>query len=194
METDGAVSERYEKLLRTTLGDRDYRQLVAIPNPELHRFVVGAVELCQPEAVFVCTDSAEDIRYIREQAIATGEERALTTAGHTAHFDGYHDQGRDRKATKYLVPKTDSLSETLNQIEREEGLSEVRGLLAGSMKGRTMIVRFLSLGPTNSVFSIPCVQCTDSFYVAHSEDLLYRAGYEQMKGLGEDGHFFRMLH
>ena len=52
------------------------------------------------------------------------------------------------------------------------------------MKGRTMIVRFLSLGPTDSAFSIPCVQCTDSFYVAHSEDLLYRPGYEQFKRAG----------
>ena len=62
------------------------------------------------------------------------------------------------------------------------------------MKGRTMIIRFLSLGPTNSVFTIPCVQCTDSFYVAHSEDLLYRPGYEQFKSIGEGDDFFRILH
>jgi phosphoenolpyruvate carboxykinase (GTP) len=67
-------------------------------------------------------------------------------------------------------------------------------LLQGAMKGRTMIIRFLSLGPTDSVFSIPCVQCTDSFYVAHSEDLLYRCGYEELKRRGDTNEFFRILH
>lgn len=172
----------------------DYANLMEIPNQHLHRFVAEAIELCAPTAVFVCTDSKDDTRRVREQALALGEEVPLETAGHTLHFDGYGDQGRDRDVTKYLVPETESLSKTLNQIEREKGLAEVRGLLQGAMKGRTMIVRFLSLGPTDSAFSIPCVQCTDSYYVAHSEDLLYRPGYEQFKRLGNRNDFFRFLH
>jgi phosphoenolpyruvate carboxykinase (GTP) len=40
------------------------------------------------------------------------------------------------------------------------------------MVGKTMIVRFIVLGPANSVFSILGIQCTDSWYVAHTEDLL----------------------
>ena len=167
---------------------------MALENPKLHGLIADFVELCDPQSVFVCTDSAEDVAYIRRRAVGTGEEKPLAIEGHTVHFDGPHDLGRDREATKYLVPKTDSLSESLNQVEREEGLAEVHGLLKGSMKGRMMIVRFLSLGPTNSVFSIPCVQCTDSFYVAHSEDLLYRSGYEEFKRLGATGAFFRVLH
>jgi phosphoenolpyruvate carboxykinase (GTP) len=35
---------------------------------------------------------------------------------------------------------------------------------------------------------------TDSFYVAHSEDLLYRPGYEQLKRLADSQDFFRVLH
>ncbi len=147
-----------------------------------------------PDSVFVCTISAKDIRYIREQAVAMNEEKPLVTRGHTIHFDGIQDQGRDREVTRYLVPKTDSLNKALRQIDREEGLAEVRGLLKDSMRGRRMIVRFLSLGPTNSIFSIPCVQCTDSFYVAHSEDLLYRSGYEQFKRIGAKKDFFRFVH
>jgi phosphoenolpyruvate carboxykinase (GTP) len=188
------MEERDRKVLQTNLQGDNLDKLMSVPNPELHRFVADAIELCTPEAVFICTDAPEDIEYIREQAIATGEERRLEMPGHTVHFDGPQDLGRDREQTKYLVPVGDSLSKALNQVEREEGLREVRGLLKGSMKGRTMIVRFLSLGPTNSVFSIPCVQCTDSFYVAHSEDLLYRPGYEEFKRRGKRGDFFRILH
>jgi phosphoenolpyruvate carboxykinase (GTP) len=38
------------------------------------------------------------------------------------------------------------------------------------------------------------VQITDSWYVAHSEDMLYRPGYEQFKKIGDSGGFFRFLH
>jgi len=183
-----------KKLLKENLTAENYNKLATLANPKVHEFVADAIELCRPASVFVCTDSAEDIDYIREMAIKSGEERPLNTPGHTCHFDGYTDQGRDREVTKYLVPKSDSLSKALNQIEREEGLAEVRGLLEGSMKGRTMIVRFLSLGPTDSVFSIPCVQATDSWYVAHSENLLYRRAYEQFRRMGKDTSCFRFLH
>ncbi|HOJ40206.1 MAG TPA: phosphoenolpyruvate carboxykinase (GTP), partial [bacterium] len=114
--------------------------------------------------------------------------------GHTVHFDGMEDQGRDREVTRYLVPAGDKLSPALNQIERETGLKEVRNLLKGAMKGRTMIVRFLTLGPANSIFSIPCLECTDSYYVSHSLNLLYRPGYEEFKRLGSRARFLATLH
>ena len=190
----GVCNEATEKVLRTRLAADQYDRLMALPHPQLHRFVADAIELCTPGSVFICADRAEDIRYIREQAVARGEERPLATAGHTVHFDGIQDQGRDREVTRYLVPREDSLSKALNQIEREEGLAEVRGLLAGAMRGRTMIVRCLSLGPADSAFAIPCVQCTDSFYVAHSEDLLYRTAYERFKHLAPDTDLFCFLH
>ena len=194
MATGADQAAASDSILRSRLKGENYERLMAVANLPLHQFVAEVIELCDPTSVFICTDSTEDILHIRQQAIAQGEETPLATKGHTIHFDGIEDQGRDREVTKYLVPKTDSLSKALNQIEREEGLAEIRGLLNGSMKGRTMIVRFLSLGPTNSIFSIPCVQCTDSFYVAHSEDLLYRTGYEQLRRLGEKADFFRFIH
>ena len=183
-----------EEILRAKLKGENYAKLTRLDNPELYRFLADATELCNPDSAFICTDAEEDAQYVRQQAIELGEETPLRIEGHTVHFDGIHDQGRDREATKYLVPRTDSLSDALNQVEREEGLAEVRGLLKDSMQGRTMIVRFLSLGPVGSVFSIPCVQCTDSFYVAHSEDLLYRTCYEQFRKLDSASNFFRFLH
>jgi len=144
--------------------------------------------------VLVLDDSPEAVATSRRRAVESGEEIPLKTEGHTVHFDGMDDQGRDREVTKYLVPPGDSLSQALNQVERQQGLEEVRGLLKGSMRGRTMIVRFMSLGPTNSAFSIPCVECTDSWYVSHSLNLLYRLGYEQFKRLGPQAQFFATLH
>jgi phosphoenolpyruvate carboxykinase (GTP) len=185
----------YLEALQPKLSPHDLQKLSAIDNPNVHEFIAKASDLCHAEKIFVCSDAAEDIAHIRQQAITTGEERAiLTLQGHTVHFDGINDQGRDRIATKYLVPRGISLSKALNQIDRQEGLAEVKGLLRDSMKERTMIVRFISLGPPDSVFTILGLQCTDSWYVAHSEDLLYRSGYGQFVKAGPKSDFLRVLH
>jgi phosphoenolpyruvate carboxykinase (GTP) len=183
-----------QTLLKQKLTAESYEKIAVLKNEKLYNFIADSIELCQPDDVYIVTDSDQDAAYVREMAISNNEEKVLKIDGHTIHFDGARDQGRDRKATKYLVPKTDSLSKALNQIEREKGLAEVRGLLEGSMKGRTMIVRFLSLGPAGSVFSIPCVQATDSWYVAHAESLLYRTAYEPFKEVNKDSNCFCFLH
>ena len=188
------MQEHDAKLLRRWLREEDYQKLRALENPKLHRFVLDAIELCEPDEVLVFDDSPEGMALTREEVVEVLEESPLTIDGHTVHFDGMQDQGRDREVTKYLVPKGETLSKAVNQIEREEGLDEVRGLMKGCMKGRTMVVRFLSLGPTDSVFSIPCVECTDSWYVSHSLNLLYRPGYEQFKRIGDSPEFFATLH
>lgn len=182
------------KLLKKKLTAENYNRLTALDNSKLYNFIADAIELCSPASVFVCTDEPEDLEDTRRRAVETGEESPLKIKGHTIHFDGMEDQGRDREVTRYLVPKTETLSKALNQVEREKGLAEIRGLLKGSMKNRTMVVRFMTLGPNNSQFSIPCVECTDSFYVSHSLNLLYRPGYEEFKRLGPKAQFFATLH
>ncbi len=185
----------YLEALQPKLSQADYQKLSAIENPNVHEFIAKASDLCHAERIFICSDSAEDIAHVKRQAVATCEEKAiLTLPEHTVHFDGEYDQGRDRQATKYLVPRGISLSKALNQIDRQEGLAEVKGLLKDSMKDHTMIVRFISLGPPNSIFTILGLQCTDSWYVAHSEDLLYRPGFEEFLKAGPKSDFLRVLH
>jgi len=185
----------YLEAVRPKLSQPDYEKLSAITNPIVLEFVAKASDLCNPEKIFICSDSAEDIAHVGRQAIAAGEEKAiLNLPGHTVHFDGLYDQGRDRQATKYLVPRGVHLSKALNQIDRQEGLAEVKALLRDSMRGRTMIVRFISLGPQDSVFTILGLQCTDSWYVAHSEDILFRPGYEVFRRAEPNREFLRVLH
>jgi phosphoenolpyruvate carboxykinase (GTP) len=184
----------YLEAIRPKVTEEDYEELCALTNPKVYEFIAKSSDLCNCEKIFICSDSAEDIAHVRQQAMATGEETALKLEGHTVHFDGEYDQGRDRQATKYLVPRGISFGKALNQIDRQEGLVEVKGLLRDSMKDRTMIVRFISLGPPNSVFTILGLQCTDSWYVAHSEDLLYRPGYEVFRQSEPNREFLRVLH
>ncbi|MCD6223769.1 MAG: phosphoenolpyruvate carboxykinase (GTP) [Deltaproteobacteria bacterium] len=180
--------------LKSKLEGKGYAKLMAIDNPELHQFVEKYIRLCNPDKVFVSTDSAEDINYIREAAIKNGEEQKLAIEGHTIHFDGYYDQARDKSQTKFLVSKGVDLGPNLLTIDKEKGLREIHEILKDIMRGHELYIRFFCLGPTNSVFSIPCVQLTDSAYVAHSEDLLYRNGYEEFKRLGKGARFFKFVH
>ncbi len=183
-----------QNLLKSKLDKPNLEKLLALNNAKLNAFVADAIELTQPAQVRVFTDAAEDLAAIRSMAFNSGGENPLKKEGHTFHFDGPNDQGRDTFSTRYLLPKGMELGESLNSIERQEGLDEVRCFLQGSMKGRTMLICFWCLCPTNSEFSISCVQITDSPYVAHSESLLYRPGYEQFKRLNGSEGFFRFLH
>ncbi|OYD17166.1 phosphoenolpyruvate carboxykinase (GTP) [candidate division WOR-3 bacterium JGI_Cruoil_03_44_89] len=188
------MSEKTNEFLKNRLSEEDYRKLLAIDKPEMHEFVADYIELCNPDGIFVATDSPDDIRYVREAAIRNGEEDRLTIREHTIHFDGYYDQARDKARTKFLVRSGVDLGPNLNTIDKEKGEREIREILKDIMSGHELYVRFFCLGPVNSEFSIPCVQLTDSAYVAHSEDLLYRRGYEEFKHRGRSARFFKFVH
>lgn len=189
------MKNEYLDFLRVKLDESSFEKLSKIPSTGVHKFIAESARLCNPKEIFICSDTPDEIAYIKHMAIASGEESsALEICGHTFHFDGPQDQGRDREVTRFLVPKGESLSPALNQIDREVGLEEMFSLLKDSMKTRTMIVRFLTLGPADSIFTIPCMECTDSWYVAHSVDLLYRKGYATFCEISEDIDFFKTLH
>ncbi len=180
--------------LKGRLSPKDFGRLEAIRSDDVLRFVAEYVELCDPLSVYVSASTPKDFIFIREAAVADGEESRLSTEGHTAHFENYYDQGRDREHTQILLPAGVNLGPGIRTGERQERLEEVRSLLKGIMAGRRMFVSFYCLGPVGSIFSIPCVQITDSSYVAHSEDILYRQGYEEFIRQGASARPFKFVH
>jgi len=181
-------------ILKERLESKQYEKLLRIDNPDLHEFIAKYIEHCTPEKVFVCTDSVEDIKYIREISIENGEEIKLTAENHTIHFDNYNDQARDKKNTKILLPQGVELDKAINTARRKESLEEIHKIMKDIMKGKELYIRFFCLGPTNSEFSQPVMQMTDSAYVAHSEDLLYRQGFEEFVRQGRNARFFKIVH
>ena len=179
--------------LNKVLDPSSREKLEALANQHVVDQLDGFVKLCQPAKVIVLGESPEDVAYIRELALRRGEETPLKMQGHTVHFDGYYDLARDTGSTKVLTPPGMKLSKGINTIEREEGLKEIFGLLDGAMKEKECLVKFYSLGPPGR-FSLCALQITDSSYVAHSEDLLYRQGYEQFRKLGDSKEFFTFVH
>ncbi len=163
-------------------------------NPHVEEVVEKYINMMKPAKVTVITDSSEDIEYVRNLAKKNGEETPLATKGHTVHFDGYSDQARDKANTKVLVTPDMKMSKVINTLDRETGITEIYDIMDGIMEGKEVLVRFFCLGPLNSRFSIPALQITDSSYVAHSEDILYRSGYQQFKNLNGSDEFFYLVH
>ncbi|MBN1893046.1 phosphoenolpyruvate carboxykinase (GTP) [bacterium] len=180
--------------LKKKMEEKQYEKLTAIKNDSLYAFVSEFVRICEPDRITVITDSQEDLAEIRRGALERGEEQALAISGHTIHFDGYRDQARDKENTRILLSVNIPLGSDINTMDKAEGVRDVRAILQGIMKGQTLIVRFFCLGPTQSPFSILGCQLTDSYYVAHSLDLLYRQGYEEFRRQGEGARFFRIVH
>ncbi len=176
------------------ISDEDREKLDALENEKVWSLIREAAELMKPRDIMVFTDDPHELDKVRQLSIQRGEEAPLAMEGHTVHYDSYNDQARDKKNTATLLPKGQTLSRGLNVVERESGLKEVLGFMDNSMKGKTMIVRFFCLGPTDSRFSLCALQVTDSWYVAHSEDILYRPGYEEFKKLKDKDDFFYFWH
>ncbi len=179
---------------RDIISETNLAKLKKLNNNHVIRIVEDYIKLLKPKKVTVITDAEDDIQYVREQSIVYGEEKKLAMQGHTIHYDGYNDQARDKVNTKVLVTPEMKMSKVINTVDREAGLKEVLGIMDGAMKGKEAVVRFFCLGPLNSKFSICALQITDSFYVAHSEDILYRSGYNQFKNLNESDNFFTFIH
>ena len=152
------------------------------------------LNILKPAKVRVLTDSKHDIKFVRKMALKLGEESNLKTKGHTIHFDSINDLARDVGNTRILITKDMKISTVLNTKDRDEGLKEILSLMDGIMKGKEMLIKFYVLGPKNSKFSLYALQITDSYYVAHSEDILYRQGYTEFKKLNGRNDFFVFVH
>ncbi len=176
------------------INDENLNKLLALNNSHVIEIVSRYADLCRPAKITVITESPEDAAYVRAKSLENGEETALAMAGHTYHFDGMADQGRDKAVTKVLIPAGAKMSRAINSMDRDEGLKEMDEKLARIMAGKEMFVAFFSLGPTNSRFSIAALQLTDSAYVVHAESLLYRQGYAEFRWLEGFNNFFHFIH
>ncbi|MEM3290244.1 MAG: phosphoenolpyruvate carboxykinase (GTP) [Candidatus Micrarchaeaceae archaeon] len=156
-------------------GEKD--KISKIRNDKVIEFLDYYHSLMQPSSVFIVTDSIEDYEFVRSKAIELGEENELIKNRNTYHFDNYYDQARDKENTRMLTAAGEKIP-FVNSMKRDEGIKEIESLMKGIMRGRTMIVGFFSLGPHDSPISLKAVQITDSFYVMHSEMMLYRTAYQ----------------
>ncbi len=190
----GDMAGEVKDILKNRVKGKHYDRLVAVDHPKMHRFIADAIELTNPASVYVCTDSPEDIAYIRALAVKNGEEIPLNIKGHTCHFDGYNDQGRDTFSTRYLLPAGSSLGESLKSVEKQAGTKEIRDLLKNSMAGREMLICFWCLGPVGSDFAIPCSRLPIRLTSSTANRFSIAPAMSSSKNSATGHGFFRFLH
>lgn len=189
------MNGNYKELLQSKMSEESFQKLTALENEKLFNFVGRYIELLEPDTVYMCDDSDKDAEYIRNLSIERGEETKLAKENQTIHYDGYGDQARDKKNTKFMVSKERlPLMGKLNCVEYDEGLAEIETIAKGIMKGKMAILKLFCECPPMSPFAIGCAQITDSCYVAHSEDILYRRGYEHFMNMEDKDDFFQFVH
>lgn len=180
-------------ILKSKMNSNHLNRLLKIDNPEFHKWIAEVISLCEPSSIYVNTGSEEDIEYFRRISLERGEELPTRNPMHTIHFDGIKDLARDRKNTRILIEDSSGIP-LLNTMVRVDGLNEIKSILKGIMRGKEMFIGFYCLGPKRSPLSLYAVQVTDSAYVMHSENILYRLSYDVFVEKGSEISFLRFLH
>lgn len=166
-----------------------------IENREALVKIANAAAMCRPDSIFIDSGTEDDRQWIKEYALARGEESPLAKPGHTIHFDLPEDQARLVNQTYYIVNEGEEVSALAQSIPRNEAHDYVQGYMRGIMKGMTMIVGFYSRGPVGAAASIPAIEISSSGYVLHSAEILYRNCFADFDAEVERrGFFFTNVH
>lgn len=179
--------------LSRVLPPEAYAKLAKISNYSLLKWIAEMIDVARPSKVYVLTGSKEDFEYVARVAIERGEELPTKYPRHTVHFDGPKDLARDRKNTRILIPGGSPVP-MINTYDRNSGLREVLELSKGIMSGKEMFIAFYCFGPKNSDFTLYAVQLTDSAYVVHSENILYRTCYDDFVKNAANIEYARFFH
>ena len=111
-------------------------KLAPITNEDALIKIAAAINMCEPDDVFINTGSPEDVKWIREYSLEKGEERPLAKKGHTIHFDLPQDQARLVNQTFYIVNEDEKISALAKKIVRDEGLEYVQHVHEGHHEGQ----------------------------------------------------------
>ncbi len=173
LNKDNSQPEMMRTYLGSLMDEPNRRKLMDCSREVMEPIYNGSTRM-RPDSIFINTGSVEDMAYIRGKALELAEELQLAIKNHTCHFDGPGDQGRDTANTKYLAYADTEISSLQKKLELSVGREEVLTIMDGIMRSKEMIVSFISRGPVGSSVADPTLQMTDSYYVIHSEFLLYR--------------------
>ncbi|MBM9605465.1 phosphoenolpyruvate carboxykinase (GTP) [Desulfopila inferna] len=183
------------KLINETLDAANREKIALIKNEEALLKLANAISMCKPEHVFIDTGSAEDIQWIRDYALETGEEKKLAKPGHTIHFDLPQDQARLVNQTYYIINEGEQMSSLAKSVLRSDALDYVKKYMIGIMRSKTMMVGFFSRGPVGAEATVPAIEISSSSYVFHSAEILYRNCFADFDAEVERaGLFFTNVH
>jgi phosphoenolpyruvate carboxykinase (GTP) len=163
----------------------------------LRKWIEECVRLCQPDHVFYCDGSQAERDYLRAEACRNGSLIALDQKklpGCYYHRSNPNDVARVEQLTFICSPTADEAGPTNHWREPSAMREELRRLLDGAMRGRTLYVVPYLMAPPGSALAKVGVELTDSIYVVLNTALMTRMGTVALDHLGDDGDFNRGLH
>ena len=170
-------------------------KVMIVKNQDLLAKIASRIELCNPKDIFIHTGSAEDCEYIKKMSLETGEEEPLALAGHTIHFDPPTEQGRVVKQTYAVEDEGMYVSSLANAMPRIQADGLIQNNMKNIMDGKTMLVGFYIRGPVGAPTAYASLTISDTWYLAHQQDNLYRCNISDFeKQVDLIGLFFTNTH